>query len=582
MNQNMETKKQKRTYSNLLDENNRRGVIVSAANVIELDKDSNFFTVLPRDIWITEIIYKNLLHYLRTLACVSKDFYGLVSAIRKSGAEAQLKSKELKRKIWAEGVKSGLSDKEIKMKFIEEEKKISFIEFNPQEHTLQKDLRSLDEDFFKNGIQIRNSFFFLKDIYLHVSSEIFVNLKNHKRQREQKRILHEQNQDFLIERACKSGCIEFLKYLNDEGFLLNTQKYQAMVANANQGDIFKWIRNKESRCEILDRDVIFGFVKNDNFEMVKWCFGDYFKNTITNLENPIFECVAEKGNLSMFKFLRAHDPTCDLKEDVCYNAARSGNLELLKWLTSQTPPEDWKTVYRWKICPMGEYIWQAASGKVEILEWLKTQNIPLRSPQIINKLISDAIYSENIDMKKWLQDNKISYAFDKDLCIEFAARGDLKNLQLARQKNWPWDERVLDAAIEEENLDIIKWCLTQTPPCPSSSTNVIKAIRKENFEIVKCLFNHNVESNYSFHYEICVAAVEIGDLEMLKWLRSPTPPDGWDLSREWKPCCWHTDVLMAAAQYKQLEIFKWAFENGCPITQAIKAKARKTWPKHVL
>jgi hypothetical protein len=116
-----------------------------------------------------------------------------------------------------------------------------------------------------------------------------------------------------------------------------------------------------------------------------------------------------------------------------------------------------------------------------------------------------------------------------------------------------WDDHTLIHASRGGKLDILKF------------------LRDQGGRIVE----------YKGNEQICIAAAENGQLEVLQWLRSQVPPFSWGAKTcataareghievlQWlraqdPPCPWDEWTCILAASYGHGNVVEWAIENGC-------------------
>lgn len=134
----------------------------------------------------------------------------------------------------------------------------------------------------------------------------------------------------------------------------------------------------------------------------------------------------------------------------------------------------------------------------------------------------------------------------KMTCVDAISKGWLDIVQWGLLHGFHLNEHICAAAAFEGHFEILKWLRSQTPPCP-------------------------------WNEDTCAWASSGGHLEMLKWAKSQTPPCPWDMrvfshaaagghlevlewARTQRPSpwgFWESDVFNAAAGRGNLEILKW-------------------------
>ncbi len=131
----------------------------------------------------------------------------------------------------------------------------------------------------------------------------------------------------------------------------------------------------------------------------------------------IYDYPAEKGYLSLIKWLRANGAPCD--EWTCCWAANSGCIETLKWLRANGAP--------WNILACAQ---AAKGGHLETLKWLRANGAP------------------------W-----------NELSCEYAAEnGHLETLKWLRASGAPWNVWACIWAVKNGHLETVRWALNNAAP----------------------------------------------------------------------------------------------------------------------
>ena len=171
--------------------------------------------------------------------------------------------------------------------------------------------------------------------------------------------------------------------------------------------------------------------------------------------------------------------------------------------------------------PKQDYLtWMDAAvkyGHIHILEYAK-QNYP---DIPLGAWYNDAIRAQQFPVLEWFVANKI------------ACRND----------------NVCEQAIETGNLEILIWLQQHGHPL---TTNCYTVAYKHR-DILLYLRQQDCPVDPS----ICMIAVRMGDLELLKWLRTPLTEGGSILP-------WDYRITSNARYLGYTQILEWAIENGCP------------------
>jgi hypothetical protein len=131
-------------------------------------------------------------------------------------------------------------------------------------------------------------------------------------------------------------------------------------------------------------------------------------------------------------------------------------------------------------------------------------------------------------------------------CIEAAKRGDLRMLQMLRQKGVPWSVDVCEWAAEGGHLELLKSAVRNGCPWWGART-MCKAARRGDVAMQFC---H--ESGFPLTKGVCEGAARGCQLAALAWLRE-------------RGCPWGVGTPTAAAANCDLEMLQFCAANGCRI-----------------
>ncbi|CAB9499735.1 ankyrin repeat protein [Seminavis robusta] len=138
-----------------------------------------------------------------------------------------------------------------------------------------------------------------------------------------------------------------------------------------------------------------------------------------------------------------------------------------------------------------------------------TSTVTTYSAAFYNKSTAELWLSENSDTKLPQHDT---------VCTAIAKHGNLRVIQWAYEKGFPWNKDTCAATAKGGHLDFFKWL--RENGCP-------------------------------WDIDTCAAAARGGHLYVLKWLCE-------------NGCRWDAHTIDFAAEGGHLELLKWAHENGCP------------------
>ena len=166
---------------------------------------------------------------------------------------------------------------------------------------------------------------------------------------------------------------------------------------------------------------------------------------------------------------------------------------------------------------------------------------------------------------------------EADFCYRVAKTNKLELLKWAREeKKCEWDYRTIDAAADQGNLEMVKYCVANE--CPIDEWACAHAASGGHLECLKCLreeaeapwdeytatwaaqnghlhiLEYLVERKYD-HFDTwaCVRAAENGHVDCLKYLHE-TAKAPWDY-----------DAVREAHKKNQTECLQYLLDNNCPL-----------------
>lgn len=110
---------------------------------------------------------------------------------------------------------------------------------------------------------------------------------------------------------------------------------------------------------------------------------------------------------------------------------------------------------------------------------------------------------------------------------------------------------IMIEAINRGNIEVVKWMVENkryVDDCP-----LFHAAKCGKLEILKCFGSIDCDKSYRY---IWAVAVESGKIETIIWLKE----NGWE---------WNKDIAYYATCSNNLEILKWSFNQGLPISKKI-------------
>jgi hypothetical protein len=186
----------------------------------------------------------------------------------------------------------------------------------------------------------------------------------------------------------------------------------------------------------------------------------------------------------------------------------------------------------------------AAVESVSLMEWARSAGCPLTA-----KTCTRAADAGKLEVLQWLrgQNPPCPWGAPYTLTRRAAKHGHLAILQWALENGCPWNERTCEAAAMGGQLHVLQWLRSQSPPCPWGERTCESAA----FGGHLALLQWARANGCPWGGWTCAFAAKGGHLDVLKWLRDNGCP--WDqMTCTWADWEGHLDVL------------QWARENGCP------------------
>ncbi len=138
----------------------------------------------------------------------------------------------------------------------------------------------------------------------------------------------------------------------------------------------------------------------------------------------------------------------------------------------------------------------------------------------------------------------------------------------------PWDSDCTAAAAAADNLHAFKWMLTQSRPCPWDPIRCFQAFAGHgNLAAVQWIRDQYPQPHGKPPWDgSCTAAAALGgSLDLLKWLRSQSPP-----------CPWAAKTGVHAACVGSVPMLAWLHSQGCPLDGTLYHQAAIRRHAHVL
>jgi hypothetical protein len=280
----------------------------------------------------------------------------------------------------------------------------------------------------------------------------------------------------------------------------------------------------KNQIEQLEGEKIISFSTLEEFHIkkaIKERNEKEIENLCANKPEETMQIAAKNGTIHELLYLNSKG--CIFSTDVFVSFTEKGDLYGMQWLRKNG-------------CPWDERSFEVAArnGNLELLQWLKNPNSWDRS------------------LWKFLSDRKLEVL--KRLLLLFG----ILNEEMSSQLSCPWDERTFVAAMENGNLENIKWLAKNE--CPWDVRAIATAVRLERHDVINWL----VHNGFDLNEERFERGVVLGDVTYLNWLKENNAP-------------MNEDAMNIAIWTQKNNVISWMMENGFEITEkrfesAIKEK----------
>lgn len=224
------------------------------------------------------------------------------------------------------------------------------------------------------------------------------------------------------------------------------------------------------------------------------------------------------------------------KKEVCSRSVGFGLDSILTWAYDMGCPLTTET-----------FAWATNVGDTQILEWLRLKECPADA----NAFTRAARAPDNIETLEWLKAR--DYPCDSTAFSNAAACGRIDALEWLEKNDAP---RILvDAshrAIIGGHFDVVLWLYARG--CGFNGVSFMYAAKYNHLDIIEWL----MERNCARGSEVCAHIAGHGHLELLGKMRAQGYP--WDYT-----------VYINALKNNHLNVFEWAYKNGCPVSTEVCA-----------
>ena len=165
-----------------------------------------------------------------------------------------------------------------------------------------------------------------------------------------------------------------------------------------------------------------------------------------------FEAAADGGSLEALRWLKRMGYRCD--ESCSRKAAERGRVEVMRWIIDEKAPWDGETLFE-----------AARNGHEDVLRMAKDAGCPAGASLSLG--VFEAVAFADLRALRLLFKYDCLQAHERDVC-RLAAKHDMEEiLWWAHSEEFEWDSWTCAHAAENGNLDLLKWLRERDCPWDS-------------------------------------------------------------------------------------------------------------------
>ncbi|GFH53407.1 hypothetical protein CTEN210_09883 [Chaetoceros tenuissimus] len=223
---------------------------------------------------------------------------------------------------------------------------------------------------------------------------------------------------------------------------------------------------------------------------------------------PALKCNDKAMALNLVKWLRQHNIPWD--ERACANAARQGNLDALIWLRKNGCPWDEDTFHN-----------TVVSGEIDVMEYSFANDCPSDPSRLFLFAFSEGkSEAKSLEIFKWLRQKSIDW--NEEASYEASKFRHVSTLKWALENGCPWNELILETAIEIYNLPVLEYCVKfQLHRFQNIYVRAIefmhynKKSTREKIRMLQLIHDNGIPWNK----KVSSCAEELDEKGILRWLR---------------------------------------------------------------
>ena len=272
--------------------------------------------------------------------------------------------------------------------------------------------------------------------------------------------------------AAKRGCLDTLKWLLKKEYSIEHSEIFIMVAASADGslEIFEWLL--KNGCSNVHLNIFIEAARKGHFEVMKWLL----KNEFPVRGSEIFVAAAEFGSIEQMKWLFDNDFPLDVEFPILEKAAEKGNVELMEFLLEKGCRDAMQgaaeygclTIMEWlleKGCPINDpeiMRFAVKCGSLHNMKWLFERGCPIDDSH--TEIFVEATKHGCLTIMKWLLDNGCPI-HDPEIMSYAAEYGSLVNLKWLLAIGCPLtNSEIFSGALLHGSLRNLKWLLENKCP----------------------------------------------------------------------------------------------------------------------
>lgn len=308
----------------------------------------------------------------------------------------------------------------------------------------------------------------------------------------------------------------------DYNWIIHSKLYQEMINDPNEEFLVKVCSETEQNFEILFDVVRFwdmNFLSVDFWDHVKENYHRALNAAISMIHIP-----ADKVYFEKFIFFVS---VRDDRENIFEYSIQKGYLDIVYWayMRGCEPTEK-------------DFDMAVEYERLDIIRFFEDERCIHGNP------LNIAVEKRNTKMVNWLLER--GYSWDDTTLGKLAKIGDRELIMELRELGCGWTTETFAVAIDDENIDMLKWL--KSKGCPSVSKKItMAAVQNGNYEILEWLF----DTDYEFDNDILEVAAKKGFIYMVEEILT----FGYSSSEV-------DEAFLLFAEHGHLDGLEWCLENG--------------------